>query len=252
MSTEARALVVVPDQQINDYPFLTETIEQLANRKFQVAIRTNECQGLSYIMRDNPDLIMVTESIACEKCQQVQEKPAKGHNQVTQNAAIKLISRARQSSNAQIMLLMQKENAEKRFQAFSAGANDVITNLFCKDEMFVRISRLFENSDSSWRPGQQALKANHLSLNPENNQVTWKSEPISLTSSESEILKLLLKFRGEYLSKPYLQMHVLKRPYSRYDRSIDMHVSNLRRKLGKSGHPDDQIFAVRGFGYCYR
>ena len=72
-----------------------------------------------------------------------------------------------------------------------------------------------------------------------------------MTASEYRVLEVLLAHADEVLSKAFLYQQVLQRSYSQHDRSLDMHVSNLRKKLGP--HPDGRprIVALRSRGYYY-
>ena len=72
-----------------------------------------------------------------------------------------------------------------------------------------------------------------------------------MTSTEYRVLEVLLRKAGHVVSKADLSEHGLGRELTRYDRSVDMHVSNLRKKLGPLVNGDDRIKTVRGVGYQY-
>jgi two-component system, OmpR family, response regulator CpxR len=76
-------------------------------------------------------------------------------------------------------------------------------------------------------------------------------EPVNLTTVEFQLLEVLLRAAGQVVTREVLVRDVLGREFSPFDRSIDVHVSNLRKKLGP--HPDgtERIKGVRGFGYLY-
>jgi two-component system response regulator CpxR len=77
-------------------------------------------------------------------------------------------------------------------------------------------------------------------------------QAVELTSTEFSILQLLLQRSGEVVEKKDIYLAALGREPVAYDRSIDMHVSNLRRKLGPAEDGSDRIETIRGFGYQYR
>jgi two-component system response regulator CpxR len=72
-----------------------------------------------------------------------------------------------------------------------------------------------------------------------------------MTSTEFSVLEVLLQEAGRVVSKANLSEQALGRKLSRYDRSLDMHVSNLRKKLGPFADGQERIKTVRGVGYIY-
>jgi two-component system response regulator CpxR len=83
-------------------------------------------------------------------------------------------------------------------------------------------------------------------------QLLRAGEDVDLTSTEFSILQVLLQHRGEVVSKRDLYIFALNREPVQHDRSIDMHVSNLRRKLGPLPSGEARIETIRGIGYQYR
>mgnify|MGYP000429295448 CR=1 FL=1 len=91
-----------------------------------------------------------------------------------------------------------------------------------------------------------------LELNQGNRTLTRNGQPVDLTSTEFSILLALLQQRGEVVSKRDLYVSALGREPVPHDRSVDMHVSNLRRKLGPDPRGDNRIETIRGIGYQFR
>ena len=91
-----------------------------------------------------------------------------------------------------------------------------------------------------------------LELNQGNRTLTRSGEHVELTSTEFSILMELLLHRGDVVSKRDLYLSALGREPVPHDRSVDMHVSNLRRKLGNDPRGDSRIETIRGIGYQYR
>jgi two-component system response regulator CpxR len=89
-------------------------------------------------------------------------------------------------------------------------------------------------------------------LNQTRRELRLDGELKELTSTEFSILQLLLQRSGEVVEKKDLYLAALGREPVAYDRSIDMHVSNLRRKLGPAKDGSERIETIRGFGYQYR
>jgi two-component system response regulator CpxR len=99
------------------------------------------------------------------------------------------------------------------------------------------------------RPDQIAL--HDLVMHFGSRTVTCGDSPVSMTSTEFSLLSELLREAGNVVSKADLSERALGRKMSRYDRSLDMHVSNLRKKLGPLPDGQERIKTVRGVGYVY-
>jgi two-component system, OmpR family, response regulator CpxR len=74
---------------------------------------------------------------------------------------------------------------------------------------------------------------------------------LELTNAEFNVLEMLIKSPGQAFSKEELTEYALGRKYTAYDRSIDVHISNLRNKLGDNPHGEPIVKTVRGFGYLF-
>jgi two-component system, OmpR family, response regulator len=97
----------------------------------------------------------------------------------------------------------------------------------------------------------QPIRIGDLSLHGGTRSVMLGNLPIVLTSTEFSILEILMREAGRVVSKEELSEFALARPLSNFDRSLDMHVSNLRRKLGPLTDGGERIKTVRGIGYQY-
>jgi two-component system response regulator CpxR len=96
------------------------------------------------------------------------------------------------------------------------------------------------------------LEIGDLVLNQAGRELRCEGQLIDLTSTEFSILQLLLQRSGEVVEKKDLYLAALGREPVAYDRSIDMHVSNLRKKLGPAKDGTERIETIRGIGYQYR
>jgi two-component system response regulator CpxR len=97
-----------------------------------------------------------------------------------------------------------------------------------------------------------AIVVDDLELNQGSRTLQKSGQFVELTSTEFSILNALLQSRGEVVSKRDLYMSALGREPVPHDRSVDMHVSNLRRKLGPDPRGDNRIETIRGIGYQFR
>ncbi len=99
--------------------------------------------------------------------------------------------------------------------------------------------------------GTDTIRINDLEMHTGSRTITCKSIRIEMTSTEYSVLEVLLREAGRVVTKMELSERALGRKLSRYDRSLDMHVSNLRKKLGPLPDGEERIKTVRGVGYQY-
>jgi two-component system response regulator CpxR len=97
----------------------------------------------------------------------------------------------------------------------------------------------------------EVLTVGDVELDPATRNVTRAGQPVDLTSVEFNLLEVLLREAGRVVSRERLVNAVLSRKFMPFDRSIDMHVSKVRRKLGDSEDEGDHIKTIRGVGYMF-
>ena len=136
-----------------------------------------------------------------------------------------------------------------RILGLELGADDYLAKPCDPRELTARLRAVLRRTHPAQPSAQMQL--GDLSLNLTRGVAQIDGQEISLTLSESRILEALLRQPGEPLDKQALAQLALGRKLTLYDRSLDMHVSNLRKKLGS--HPDGspRILALRGRGYYY-
>jgi two-component system response regulator CpxR len=101
------------------------------------------------------------------------------------------------------------------------------------------------------KPAHELLNVDDISMDMHSRTVTRSGDLIDLTSVEFNVLEVLLKSAGNIVTREYLVRNAMGRRFMRFDRSIDMHVSNLRRKLGVHTDGSERIKTIRGSGYFY-
>jgi len=149
------------------------------------------------------------------------------------------------------VILMSALGAEAdRITGFQRGADDYLPKPFSMAELQVRIEAILRRvalerrrlAPSEPLPGQ-------LRFDEQVADVCLGEQWAGLTPSEYRLLEILRRNQDEVLSKPFLYQQVLQRGYARHDRSLDMHVSQIRRKLKAIGYLEQQIRTVWGKGY---
>ncbi len=135
------------------------------------------------------------------------------------------------------------------------GADDYLPKPCNPRVLEARIRAVLRRSeprpDADENAHAQPLKNGDLTLHAGTREVWLGERPIILTSTEFSTLELLLREAGRVVSKSELSEYALARPLSSFDRSLDMHVSNLRRKLGPLADGGERIKTIRGIGYQY-
>ncbi|MNM92758.1 Transcriptional regulatory protein OmpR [compost metagenome] len=149
-----------------------------------------------------------------------------------------------------VLMLSARGEPLDRILGLELGADDYLAKPCDPRELTARLRAVLRRSHPA-QPTAQMLELGDLALNLTRGVASIGSHEVSLTLSESRILEALLRQPGEPLDKQALAQIALGRKLTLYDRSLDMHVSNLRKKLGS--HPDGRprILALRGRGYFY-
>ncbi|MCD9510361.1 response regulator transcription factor [Photobacterium phosphoreum] len=141
-----------------------------------------------------------------------------------------------------ILMLTALGDEATMLDGLQAGADHFITKPFKVPELLTRISAILrrvglERQRHQIRSGEEKMAA--------------EMSRLPLTSTESELLEYLIKHDGIVVSKAELQKQVLKKELSPFDRNLDMHISNIRRKIVLAGMSKLHIKTIRGRGYSY-
>jgi DNA-binding response OmpR family regulator len=165
-----------------------------------------------------------------------------------------VLPRIRQHSQVPVLMLTARGDDIDRVVGLEMGADDYLPKPCNPRELVARIRAILRRTERIPKTSEklqtnQPITLGQLVIQPTTRQVLFNNEILDITSTEFNILLLLAAKVGHVVSKEELSEHALGRKLTRYDRSIDMHVSNLRRKLGDSDSEHSMIQTVRGFGY---
>lgn len=160
-----------------------------------------------------------------------------------------LLKKLRQSSTIPVIMLTARGESVDRVLGLEYGADDYIPKPYHHHELLARIKALFRRIEMSCEQHSGILVADELSLNISKRQVLLAGMELPLTGAEFSVLQTLLENIGTLVDKDSLSNAALGRKLMAYDRSIDMHVSNLRKKLGTRKDGSEWIKTVRSRGY---
>lgn len=160
----------------------------------------------------------------------------------------RLLEEIRLSSDVPVIMLTARGDTGDRIRGLDAGADDYIAKPFAPAELLARIRAVLRR-----RLGGKGhiLMAGDLKIDSAARRVLRDEEEIALTGTEFDLLTLLVRRAGECVSRDELAEQVLGRRIGLADRSIDNHVSSLRRKLGAQVKGAERIRSIRHLGYCY-
>lgn len=154
-----------------------------------------------------------------------------------------------------VLMLTAKGDEFDRIFGLELGADDYLTKPFSPRELVARISAILRRS--GWQSKESAsqrppvLTSGNLELDMGNRILKRDGLEVKLTSAEFDLLRQFLESAGKVLTREVLVEKVLDRKFSPFDRSIDLHISNLRKKLGPQKDGTERIRSVRGSGYLY-
>jgi two-component system response regulator CpxR len=167
-----------------------------------------------------------------------------------------VLRRMRNTSRTPVLLLTARGEDVDRIVGLELGADDYLPKPFNPRELVARIRAILRRTKNGEQgaSGQvpSPIIVGDIELDPATRNVRHSGKPVDLTSVEFNLLEVLLREAGRVVTRERLADVVLSRKFSPFDRSIDMHVSKLRKKLGDSDeNTEEHIKTVRGVGYIF-
>ena len=202
---------------IEDDPVLGKHLKtSLEGCGFNVTLTDNGTTGLSLARDTDFDLILLDVML-----------PGLG--------GMELLTQLRSRRRTPVLMMSALGNEAHRIQGFDSGADDYLPKPFSLEELQVRIAAILRRVayERSERKRMPAANDDLLRFDDLRSDMRYEGRWIGLTATEYRLLKVLYEANGEVLSKPFLYQQALRRGYSQHDRSLDMHISNIRRKLAR-------------------
>ncbi|MGI8638738.1 MAG: response regulator [Pyrinomonadaceae bacterium] len=165
-----------------------------------------------------------------------------------------VLRQLRQTSKIPVLMLTARGDDMERIVGLEIGADDYLPKPFNPRELVARlraILRRVEMSEETRQFDNDKLQVDDIEVSISGRSAKKNGEDLGLTSVEFDLLAALLKESGKVVNKEDLSEKVLDRKLSPHDRSLDMHISNLRKKLGTRADGDERIKTIRSVGYIY-
>ncbi len=223
----ARVLLIDDDEELVD--MLTEYLEQDG---FIVQTARDGQQGLVTALAGGHDIVVLDVMMPKQN-------------------GVETLRRLRQESQVPVLMLTARGDDTDRILGLELGADDYVPKPCTPRELSARIRAILRRTQAV-AAGSDApvhLGAGALEMWPERRRVHASGAPVELTSTEFNLLEVLLRNAGKTVSKAELSEKALGRPLARFDRNIDVHMSSLRHKLGVMPDGRSCIQTVRRQGY---
>ena len=168
-------------------------------------------------------------------------------------SGIEVLRRIRARSSLPVLMLTARGDEDSRILGLELGADDYVAKPCTPRELSARLRAILRRSLPKPTGDKSAeadsIRIGELALHPAQRRITWSEQTLALTNAEFNLLEVLIQKAGQVVSKDLLSEQGLGRPHERYDRSIDVHVSSIRRKLPPlpDGRPRIQAVFRRGY-----
>ena len=167
---------------------------------------------------------------------------------------MEVLSELRRTSQVPVLMLTALGDEPDRIAGLEVGADDYLPKTFSTRELLARLRAVLRRSmitsQTRQEPRPAPVSVGGLWLDPDARTGTLNDQQLSLTTVEYDILLSLARSAGRVKSREQLLLEVADRDFEVFDRSIDVHISSLRKKLGDDPKSPKFIQTVRGVGYC--
>jgi DNA-binding response OmpR family regulator len=152
----------------------------------------------------------------------------------------------RKKSQVPVLMLTARGERGERIQGLELGADDYLPKPFDPAELLARVRAILRRTAMPGTNAKETLVVGELRLVPGARDAHYRGVQLGLTAMECEVLEQLMRSCGRVVSRDQLSLHLYSRPATAFDRSVDTHVSRIRRKMGEGR---SLILSVRGTGY---
>ena len=217
---------------IDDDVQLTSLLAEYLKRDgFDVTVHNNSIAGLDCLRQGSFDLLILDIMMPVMD-------------------GVTLLRELRQSNNVPVIMLTARGDGLDKVVGLELGADDYIAKPCLPRELTARIRAILRRAQHQQQQNSE-LTYGELTIRSSNRSVYLQRKKIDLTGAEFSILYLLAQKAGMIITKAELSEQALGKPLSSFDRSIDVHISHIRQKLGPPPNGQQWITAIRGKGYQF-
>ena len=228
MAITKKKLLVVEDERS-----ISEPLQQALEREgFDVRLAESAAGALDSFRAQSPDLVVLDVMLPDGDGREV-------------------LHEIRQLSRTPVVMLTARGEEMDRVLGLELGADDYVTKPFSAAELVARIRAVLRRSGETTAPETAVLEVGEISLNLDTRTVTRSGEPVELTVKEFELLRLLLETAGKVVKRERLISDVWDTNWFGSTKTLDVHVSSLRRKLSDDPGSPRYIHTVRGIGFRF-
>lgn len=216
---------------VDDEPDIVELVSvNLEKSGFKVEGFYNAAGLLSFVKKKIPDLIildlMLPDADGFEVCKNLRNQE--------------------KYENIPIIMLTARGEEVDKILGLEIGADDYVTKPFSTRELVARVKAILRRGEKEEEPKKSIKIGEEIEIFPQEYKVNVSGKEVELTSTEFRILLLLVKRKGWVFSRDGILDYLYEGDRIVFDRTVDVHIAHLRRKLGKYG---DSIKSIRGIGY---
>jgi two-component system OmpR family response regulator len=206
--------------------------DYLEEEKFQVRTADTATEGLQLALQGEFDIVILDVMLP-------------------DMSGTEVLKAIRLQSHVPILMFTAKGDDVDRIMGLESGADDYVPKPCTPRELIARIKAILRRSEITRQQQQDetVIQTGPLQLWPQQRKAVWADVSLELTSTEFSLLETLARNAGQIVSKNALSEAALGRPLARFDRSIDVHMSSIRHKLGQQQDGHSYIQTVRGKGY---
>ncbi|GLP97599.1 response regulator [Paraferrimonas sedimenticola] len=220
---------------VDDDAGLSELLAELLQLEgYQLTLAADGPSGLAQAMEQDFDVILLDVMLP-------------GLN------GFEVLKALRESKQTPVLMLTAKGDPIDKVLGLEIGADDYLAKPFNEHELLARIKALLRRAKLTQADADtsQSIKEHDIELFPGRQEAHCNEHLLELTSTEFAILAQLIDSKGELVTKETLSLEVLGKRLAPFDRSIDMHLSNLRKKLPERDDGRPRIKTLRGKGYLW-
>ncbi|RBW47987.1 DNA-binding response regulator [Psychromonas sp. B3M02] len=212
--------IVVVDTDLESRPLITKVLIKASH---QVTCLGNSDNVLNLLAQQGADLVIINDSSTSE-------------------ATLNLIANIYEDFSVPILLLSEVGKQDVLLEQLQAGADQYLMKPFSDNALIVHVDVLLR---------RVALEKKRASFTHCSQQFSSKISRLPFTDTEEQLVQYLTSKEGDIISKATLQKEVLKKELSMFDRNLDVHISNIRRKMSNAGLSKLHIRTVHGKGYSF-